>query len=600
MATVARGQTHSSWLSPSSGNWIDPANWSSNPDYPNNGSPPGATYDVTIGAAGPAYTVSLSDSVAVSTLSIAGTGKVTQGGGTLMISAQLALANTTSAASGQYELDGGMLLINGSAGGAPNVVVGAAGNGTFTQSAGTVSVSGGVTVGELAGSAGTYNLSAGSVQEASCVVGQLGAGTFLQSGGFHSNVGPLHVGRDAGSSGFYQLSGDAFLISNGSGQVNVGSAGFGTFVQTGGIHSTGVGGLFIARNALARGRYTLSGGTLSSGFESIASAGSGTFEQTGGFHAVGSTLTNQNNGTGIYIMSGGTLNVGQLQNKGTFIQSGGVASFGVMFGTGTIAVADSARLSAITIRTGTLSIAAGAQITARPNNGFSTLSSASTFTIAGAALPVGTLDLTVNDLQIANGDVALLRSQIAYARNAGAWNRAGITSASAAAAVVKNTALGILTGTEYLAVSGGTFDGIAVNATDSLIKYTYYGDTDLNGTVNFDDYSRIDAGFLNARTGWLNGDFDYNGLVNFDDYSLIDLAFNTQSGTLRRTMTYLDGGDRSDEGMNAPALRLVQEHFAQFGEGFAWSFLNAVPEPTSALILGGIGAAIFRHRRRAR
>ena len=27
------------------------------------------------------------------------------------------------------------------------------------------------------------------------------------------------------------------------------------------------------------------------------------------------------------------------------------------------------------------------------------------------------------------------------------------------------------------------------------MKYTYYGDTDFNGVVDFDDYSRTDAGF---------------------------------------------------------------------------------------------------------
>jgi hypothetical protein len=32
----------------------------------------------------------------------------------------------------------------------------------------------------------------------------------------------------------------------------------------------------------------------------------------------------------------------------------------------------------------------------------------------------------------------------------------------------------------------------------------------------------------------LNGDFDLNGQVNFDDYVLIDLAFNKQTGTLRK------------------------------------------------------------------
>ena len=49
------------------------------------------------------------------------------------------------------------------------------------------------------------------------------------------------------------------------------------------------------------------------------------------------------------------------------------------------------------------------------------------------------------------------------------------------------------------------------------------------------DYARIDGGFLNGRTGWLNGDFDLNNVVNFDDYSLIDQAFNTQGGALRET-----------------------------------------------------------------
>ena len=65
-----------------------------------------------------------------------------------------------------------------------------------------------------------------------------------------------------------------------------------------------------------------------------------------------------------------------------------------------------------------------------------------------------------------------------------------------------------------------------------LVKYTYYGDTDFNGIVNFDDYSRTDAGFNSGASDWFHGDFDGNGLVNFDDYSLIDLAFNTQGSAL--------------------------------------------------------------------
>jgi hypothetical protein len=50
----------------------------------------------------------------------------------------------------------------------------------------------------------------------------------------------------------------------------------------------------------------------------------------------------------------------------------------------------------------------------------------------------------------------------------------------------------------------------------------------LSGSVDFDDYVRIDVGFNTGRTGWLNGDFNGSGSVNFDDYVLADIAFNTQ------------------------------------------------------------------------
>jgi len=86
--------------------------------------------------------------------------------------------------------------------------------------------------------------------------------------------------------------------------------------------------------------------------------------------------------------------------------------------------------------------------------------------------------------------------------------------------------------TDYATAHGGPFDGQPLDSTAVVVKYTYYGDADFNGKVNFDDYVRTDNGFNNHHTGWVNGDFDGNGTVNFDDYVLIDLAFNTQGGTL--------------------------------------------------------------------
>ncbi|MBC8106857.1 MAG: hypothetical protein H7Z14_09735 [Anaerolineae bacterium] len=191
-----------------------------------------------------------------------------------------------------------------------------------------------------------------------------------------------------------------------------------------------------------------------------------------------------------------------------------------------------------------------------------------------------------------------LRGAIRLGYNSGAWNGKFIASTTAANNPQHNTALGYAAVWDIMPppTSGGyMFQGQPVNGSDVIVTYTYYGDTDLNGIVDFDDYSRIDSGFNNGGTDWFHGDFDYNGIVDFDDYSLIDLAFNTQSGTLRRAMAYLDGSDRSDVGMDRPAVQLVQRHFHQFGEAYSASFLNAVPEPSVGFLL--FATLLFRRRR---
>ena len=77
-----------------------------------------------------------------------------------------------------------------------------------------------------------------------------------------------------------------------------------------------------------------------------------------------------------------------------------------------------------------------------------------------------------------------------------------------------------------------TFDGQSVDTTFILAKYTYTGDSDLDGDVDADDYARIDAAFAGA-TGiggpYRNGDINYSGSVNADDFFEIDRSFSTQA-----------------------------------------------------------------------
>jgi hypothetical protein len=129
-----------------------------------------------------------------------------------------------------------------------------------------------------------------------------------------------------------------------------------------------------------------------------------------------------------------------------------------------------------------------------------------------------------------------MQALVNTARAAGAWTGPGLTSSSAKTASPKNTTLGLLEASDFKLLYGdsATFEGEPIDTSAVLVKYTYYGDTDFNRIVNFDDYSRTDAGFNGSRTGWLNGDFDGNGIINFDDYSLVDLAFNTQGEAGRR------------------------------------------------------------------
>ena len=48
-------------------------------------------------------------------------------------------------------------------------------------------------------------------------------------------------------------------------------------------------------------------------------------------------------------------------------------------------------------------------------------------------------------------------------------------------------------------------------------------------------------------------------------------------------MRWLSGDDRSGAGMNTEALKLVEQHYAEYGDAYARSFIASVPEPTTAV-----------------
>jgi hypothetical protein len=71
----------------------------------------------------------------------------------------------------------------------------------------------------------------------------------------------------------------------------------------------------------------------------------------------------------------------------------------------------------------------------------------------------------------------------------------------------------------------GTVDGTAV-----LVRYTPYGDADLNGVVNLNDFNRLAANFGASGVGWADGDFDYSGSVNLSDFNRLAANFGLSAG----------------------------------------------------------------------
>jgi hypothetical protein len=158
-----------------------------------------------------------------------------------------------------------------------------------------------------------------------------------------------------------------------------------------------------------------------------------------------------------------------------------------------------------------------------------------TLSISGTAK----LDLTDNKLIVTaastgswngstyTGIAGLIRS----GRNGGAWTGAGIVTSQPSATSGSFTSIGIATAAQakgIAATATATWAGQTVTGTDTLVMYTYGGDTNLDGKINVDDYGHIDSSIPIGVAGWFNGDFNYDGKINVDDYGIIDFNIGIQ------------------------------------------------------------------------
>ena len=137
----------------------------------------------------------------------------------------------------------------------------------------------------------------------------------------------------------------------------------------------------------------------------------------------------------------------------------------------------------------------------------------------------GSLDVSGHALVIdytGDSPLAQVQAMLTSGYAAGAWSGDGINDSLAASGTL---GLGYAEATDLFTTFPATFVGQSVDDTSVLIRHTRYGDADLDGTVNLNDFNRLAASFGSTTARWSQGDFTYDARVNLDDFNLLAANF---------------------------------------------------------------------------
>ncbi len=223
-----------------------------------------------------------------------------------------------------------------------------------------------------------------------------------------------------------------------------------------------------------------------------------------------------------------------------------------------------------------------------------------------AGVPDGRLDLADNNLivdyQPGAGPMAEIEAWVLAAYNGGAWDGAGITT-GVAPADGRPTALAVADNADPL-LGLANLEGQPLDAdgSDVLVRFTWYGDVNLDGVADAADYAVMDQSWNGGSQSpagggewrWAAGDVNYDRIVDAADYALIDQVWNNYQGqTLggapdAEAPATLDG---LDDGTGTPSLLAAAEPLQPAGV--------VAPEPATLLLAAAGALAVLARRRSA-
>ena len=141
---------------------------------------------------------------------------------------------------------------------------------------------------------------------------------------------------------------------------------------------------------------------------------------------------------------------------------------------------------------------------------------------------------------------------------------------STAAANNPGRALAYAEATDLFSTFPVTLGGYTIDNTTVLVLYSRFGDANIDGIVNLDDFNRLAANFGGSGKYWVQGDFNYDAVVNLNDFNALAANF----------------------GLSASGPELTPRDW--------WALMSAVPEPASASLFGVAASAAMCRRRSAR